>query len=130
MTFLLHRDPTALQGHIHLDGSKSISNRALTIRALSGQDFPLENLSTSQDTQTMMQLLQQREGELDVGPAGTTFRFLTAYLSIQPGTQVLTGSARMKQRPHWPISRRTAPVRRRHRVYRPGRIPSTQNWLT
>lgn len=36
---------------------------------------------------------------LDAGPAGTTFRFLTAYLSRQPGTQVLTGSERMKERP-------------------------------
>ena len=36
---------------------------------------------------------------LDAGAAGTTFRFLTAYLALQPGTQILTGTERMKQRP-------------------------------
>jgi len=33
------------------------------------------------------------------GPAGTTFRFLTGFLSRRPGYQVLTGSQRMKERP-------------------------------
>lgn len=36
---------------------------------------------------------------LDAGAAGTTFRFLTAYLAMQSGSQVLTGTERMKQRP-------------------------------
>ena len=36
---------------------------------------------------------------MDAGPAGTTFRFMTAFLSLQSGTQTLTGSERMKQRP-------------------------------
>ncbi len=35
----------------------------------------------------------------DAGHAGTTFRFLTAYLAFQPGVQTLTGSERMWQRP-------------------------------
>ena len=35
----------------------------------------------------------------DAGHAGTTFRFLTAYLALQPQTHILTGSERMKQRP-------------------------------
>ncbi|MFZ7146396.1 MAG: 3-phosphoshikimate 1-carboxyvinyltransferase, partial [Bacteroidota bacterium] len=35
--------------------------------------------------------------------AGTAFRFLVSYLSIQPGTFVLTGSDRMKQRPVGPL---------------------------
>jgi 3-phosphoshikimate 1-carboxyvinyltransferase len=46
-----------------------------------------------------MKLLNSREGVLDAGAAGTTFRFLTAYLALQPGDRILTGSARMKQRP-------------------------------
>jgi len=47
----------------------------------------------------MKSLLQTDADIRDAGPAGTTFRFLTAYLSLQSGTQVLTGSDRMKQRP-------------------------------
>lgn len=95
---LLKQEPT-VNGIIHLDGSKSVSNRALMIRALSGKDFTIENLSTSDDTRAMERLIAQKTGELDVGPAGTTFRFLTAYFSTQEGEQILTGSERMKQRP-------------------------------
>lgn len=47
----------------------------------------------------MQQMLKQDSEIYDAGPAGTTFRFLTAYLSLQNGVQVLTGSDRMKQRP-------------------------------
>jgi 3-phosphoshikimate 1-carboxyvinyltransferase len=88
-----------LKGSLKLDGSKSISNRVLLIKALSQKDFDIQNLSNSDDTQTFVQLLQQGTGELDAGAAGTTFRFLTAYFAFQKGTQILTGSARMKQRP-------------------------------
>ncbi|HFC00997.1 MAG TPA: 3-phosphoshikimate 1-carboxyvinyltransferase [Phaeodactylibacter sp.] len=95
-----------LQGEITLNGSKSISNRALIIRALSGQAFSIKNISTSKDTQTLEKLLNQFSTqkaeetiELNTGHAGTTFRFLTGYLASQKGTQILTGSQRMKQRP-------------------------------
>ncbi|MEY3051567.1 MAG: hypothetical protein RLY31_1352 [Bacteroidota bacterium] len=47
----------------------------------------------------MQSLLADEGPVLDAGAAGTTFRFLTAYCSIRGGTQVLTGTARMKQRP-------------------------------
>lgn len=47
----------------------------------------------------MDSLLNSKDTVLDAHHAGTTFRFLTAYLAIQPGTQILTGSLRMKQRP-------------------------------
>ena len=36
---------------------------------------------------------------IDIGPAGTAMRFLTAYLAITPGEHTLTGSERMRQRP-------------------------------
>jgi len=86
-------------GEITLDGSKSISNRALIIRALCEDDFEITNLSTSKDTVTLNKLLSQSEETFDAGAAGTTFRFMTAYLAMQEGTQILTGSERMKQRP-------------------------------
>ena len=38
-----------------------------------------------------------------VGHTGTTFRFLTAYLALQEGVQVLTGSSRMLERPIGPL---------------------------
>jgi 3-phosphoshikimate 1-carboxyvinyltransferase len=39
------------------------------------------------------------KSEINVGPAGTAMRFLTAYLTQQNEEVILTGSARMKQRP-------------------------------
>ncbi len=86
---------------ITLNGSKSISNRALIIQALCGKHFKIENLSSAKDTTTLQNLLNNiKDGsELDAGAAGTTFRFLTAYLALHKGTQLLTGSNRMKQRP-------------------------------
>jgi 3-phosphoshikimate 1-carboxyvinyltransferase len=90
-----------LRGTIALDGSKSISNRALIVLALAGADPAqyLRRLSTSKDTVTLLRLLTQNGDVLDAGDAGTTFRFMTAYLATRPGAQVLTGSARMRERP-------------------------------
>lgn len=90
-----------LRCDIALDGSKSLSNRALIVLALAGEDPTrwLSHLSGSRDTSTLRQLLRQNSGTFDAGDAGTTFRFLTAYLALQPGEQVLTGSARMRERP-------------------------------
>ncbi len=99
MIYQLHKPNRKIQGHLRLTGSKSISNRALIIRALSGEDFPIEQLAKANDTDLMMALLASDETVRDAGPAGTTFRFLTAYLSLQEGSQILTGTERMKQRP-------------------------------
>ncbi len=90
--------PRKLTGTIHLTASKSESNRVLIIRALTAP-FTIHNLAAAQDTQTLEALLASDEALLDVGPAGTTMRFLTAYLSICEGTHTLTGSERMQQRP-------------------------------
>ena len=89
-----------VEGKIRLNGSKSISNRVLIMRALSGEDFLIENLSTAQDTKTLQKLLTTKKKTLDAGAGGTTFRFLTAFLACQQGKNVvLTGSERMQQRP-------------------------------
>lgn len=103
--FHLSKNSRELRGTIALDGSKSISNRALIALALAGEkpaDW-LSNLSNSKDTQTLLRLLEQNGGTLDAGDAGTTFRFLTAYFATQPGEQMLTGSARMLERPVGPL---------------------------
>lgn len=91
----------SLHADIALDGSKSISNRALIVLALAGArpaDW-LRKLSGSNDTRTLLRLLAQTGGTFDAGDAGTVFRFMTAYLALQPGEQILTGSPRMLERP-------------------------------
>lgn len=98
--YLALSHPTGkLSGSLSLAGSKSISNRVLIIRALCGVDFPVYRLANAKDTQLLESLLQGDEPIRDAGAAGTTYRFMTAYLSMQPGTQVLTGTGRMKERP-------------------------------
>lgn len=84
---------------IDLPASKSISNRALIIDALSGGKSLLENVSEARDTQTMQRLLKSDDNQLDVLDAGTTMRFLTAYLTATNQKKILTGSARMQERP-------------------------------
>ncbi len=99
MKYQISKSNRDIEGTIQLNGSKSISNRALIIRALCADDFKIDYLSTSKDTTTLHHLLSLDTNLYDAGAAGTTFRFMTAYLAMQAGTQVLTGSERMKQRP-------------------------------
>lgn len=99
MIFTVRKANRQLTGEITLAGSKSISNRALLIRALSGDSFPIYKLANARDTQLLDALLESNTEVRDAGAAGTTFRFLTAYLSLLPGVQILTGTERMKQRP-------------------------------
>ncbi|RLJ72622.1 3-phosphoshikimate 1-carboxyvinyltransferase [Pedobacter alluvionis] len=94
---------------IQLTGSKSECNRALIISALSKKLVKVKNLSNAADTVTLNGILNNLEEELeveieesktvDVGPAGTAMRFLSAYLSAKNGNFLLTGTERMKQRP-------------------------------
>lgn len=92
-----------IKGQIKLSGSKSISNRALIIRALCPQPFRIDNLSDSDDTKTLQSLLVSDELILDAGHAGTTFRFMVAYCALLGRECVLTGSERMLQRPIGPL---------------------------
>jgi len=95
----LSKKTQKISGKVTLDGSKSLSNRALILEALCGESFDLQNLSTSHDTKTLQKLLKKGGKIFDAGHAGTTFRFMTAYLAFRKGVQILTGSERMKQRP-------------------------------
>lgn len=88
-----------IKGEIKLNASKSESNRALIINALSGNISELHNLSNARDTDTMQRLLGSDEETLDVLDAGTTMRFLTAYSAVGPKKRTLTGTPRMQQRP-------------------------------
>ncbi len=97
------RPHSRIEGTVVLPASKSISNRVLLIRALSGSDAPLTHLSEAADTRILQQLLAIESGTFDTGHAGTTFRFLLSYLCLRPGIHVLTGSERMQQRPVGPL---------------------------
>jgi 3-phosphoshikimate 1-carboxyvinyltransferase len=82
-----------------LPASKSISNRALIINALSGSKAVLDNLSDANDTQLMLRLVNSDSETIDVEDAGTTMRFLTAYFAVTGKQKTLTGTHRMKERP-------------------------------
>lgn len=85
---------------IQLPTSKSISNRLLVMAALSDEESDLVNLSDCDDTHVMLQAFQNDPEVVDIGAAGTSMRFLTAYYAMTDGkTHVLTGTERMKQRP-------------------------------
>lgn len=88
-----------ISGKIVLTAGKSESNRVLLIRALCENDFQINNLAIAKDTSTMSRLLKTEGSIKDVGPAGTTMRFLTAYYANTQGEYILTGSERMKNRP-------------------------------
>jgi 3-phosphoshikimate 1-carboxyvinyltransferase len=111
-----------IHGTVSVPGSKSLSNRALVIAGLAEGKSRLHNVLHSDDTQYMMSHLRRLgislqatadqieiEGcggefspvqtALECGNAGTTVRFLTALCALVPGTQVVTGDARMQARP-------------------------------
>ena len=91
--------PDRINQTICLPASKSISNRALIIYALSGGEHVPENLSNCDDTEVIINALRHMPDEINIKAAGTAMRFMTAYLSVKPGTHVLTGTERMKHRP-------------------------------
>lgn len=102
--------PKELKGQIQLPASKSISNRALILSSLAtgreGISY-LRNLADCDDTAVMIKALEtyyehsdrSATRTIDIGAAGTSMRFLTAFLSSREGEWELTGSERMQHRP-------------------------------
>ncbi len=97
-----------IQAETQLTGSKSECNRALILQSLSKKVVKVENLSNAADTVTLNGILNDLDTNetdditvktVDVGPAGTAMRFLSAYLAAKNGNFLLTGTERMKQRP-------------------------------
>jgi len=94
--------PASVHARIRLPASKSISNRILILNALSKSKYPIKNLSDSDDTQVLKKALlslQTGNTAFDIGAAGTSMRFLTAYLAQNKGVWTITGTERMKNRP-------------------------------
>ncbi len=105
-------------------GSKSLTNRALLIAALSTGQTVLDGVLFADDTRRMLEALSSlgfeldidedakrvtvtgkgggipnNEAELNLGNAGTAMRFLTAALCLGGGTYTLDGIPRMRERP-------------------------------
>ncbi|WP_165155840.1 3-phosphoshikimate 1-carboxyvinyltransferase [Parabacteroides sp. ZJ-118] len=99
MNYQLKAPDSAIRTTVKLPASKSISNRALILNALSDSPYDVENLSDCDDTNLMVKALSSNDRDFDVGAAGTTMRFLTAFLSKVAGEWTITGSERMKNRP-------------------------------
>ncbi len=115
---ILTKKSKIVKGTVQLTGSKSECNRALIIEALSNGKVRVENISDAADAVLLANILragirdQRLEisgnnnseiehpiSEINIGPAGTAMRFLTAFLTLQNEEVILTGSERMKQRP-------------------------------
>ncbi|MFZ5494124.1 MAG: 3-phosphoshikimate 1-carboxyvinyltransferase [Verrucomicrobiota bacterium] len=114
-----------VRGSVTLPGSKSITNRALILAALSRRAVTLHGALFSRDTRIMITALRQlgfkieadetaltiriegcggeipvREAKLDVGNAGTAARFLTAFVCLRPdGVYHFDGDEAMRRRP-------------------------------
>ncbi len=102
-SFIIKKGKLKTEETIELTGSKSESNRALVLTALSEGKVNIKNLSSAADTVTLDNIINQQiknnSAVVNVGPAGTAMRFLTAYLSLRGKKVEITGTERMKQRP-------------------------------
>lgn len=110
--------------HAIVPGSKSITNRALLLSAMSSGKSVVHNVLFSDDSRVFMQALidlgfdvqideanreviiygcggkiPKPEAEIYVGSAGTAARFLTALLGLSKGRYRITSSEQMKKRP-------------------------------
>ena len=98
---------------VDLVGSKSESNRVLMIGYYGGFTPRVKNLSTSDDTKLLNEILLSLNNPknpknpkdlkaptiLNCANAGTVLRFLATALAFREGEWILTGSDRMLQRP-------------------------------
>src|SRR3954471_20958197 len=88
---LLTKKGRTVNGTVNLTGSKSECNRALIIEALSEGKVTVQNVSDAADTVTLAGILKSKVfaadfenpiTEVNIGPAGTAMRFLTAYFTL------------------------------------------------
>ena len=109
MTYKITKSTLVDDVLIDLPASKSLSNRALIMQGLCLGSCSISHLSDCDDTSVMLRAHSRDtstynyEGDyriIDIGAAGTSMRFLTAFFSAQEGAKVImTGSQRMRQRP-------------------------------
>lgn len=103
---IAHRLSSALhhlRGHIVLESSKSISNRALIIRSLCKDHFDIQRLSTSDDTRVLEKMLASDEEILYSGHAGSSYRFMLAKACLDNRQITLDASEQLRRRPIGPL---------------------------
>lgn len=111
---------------VRVDGSKSITARAMLIAALAEGESTLSGAQFSDDCATFLKCLNAlgiksevngttvkitgcggklavNQAEINVGSAGTAARFLPAFLAFQSGKFKVDSSAQMKNRPVEPL---------------------------
>lgn len=81
MEYIIKSPEGMWQADVKLPASKSISNRALILNALSYSPFPIQNLSDCDDTNVLVRALESNDRDFDIQAAGTAMRFLTAFLA-------------------------------------------------
>lgn len=102
-TYLLTAGVVPQKVEISLPLSKSISNRALLMNALSPCPADIE-YAKCDDADSMLAALNSEDDYVNIGAAGTAMRFLTAYFATRQGyTVTLDGSERMRKRPISPL---------------------------
>ena len=99
MNYLVNCVNKNIKGEVTLPASKSISNRLLIIKALANHSFVVNNLSEGDDTNVMIEAFRSDPYEVNIGHAGTSMRFLTAFYAATAQEKIITGSERMKNRP-------------------------------
>lgn len=101
--FSLFPPEDIIDASILLPLSKSESARTLVIDAVAGLTTTAE-VADCDDTRALRQGLSVRQGNVNVGAAGTAMRFLTAFYAATPGADVvLDGTERMRLRPLAPL---------------------------
>ncbi len=113
---------------VTVPGSKSMTNRALLLAALSEGTVEVEGVLFSDDSRHFLGSLDalgfalrvdeerkhvtvtgcggkipRKEAQIDVGSAGTAARFLTAMLGVSDGCYTILASEQMKRRPMLPL---------------------------
>jgi 3-phosphoshikimate 1-carboxyvinyltransferase len=125
--FLAFPPARGVRGTVSAPPSKSATNRALLLAALSGRPVEVVRPLDSEDTNRLsaclaaMGAVVERTAEglrvhgplgspgergtvtLDVGASGTAARFLTAVAAAVPGNYLLTGEERLRERPIGPL---------------------------
>ena len=99
MAFLIEHSNNEIKTSLNISGSKSESNRLLILKHLF-KNIEIENLSDSDDTNILKNILIEPSEKIDVHHAGTAMRFLTAFFSTQENKyHEISGSERMHNRP-------------------------------
>ncbi len=127
-SYLVKKVKEKIDWKVTVPGSKSMTNRALLIAALSEDTVELEGVLFSDDSRYFLSSLEslgfelkiseaekkvqlkgcngripKKEAEIYVGSAGTAARFLTAMLGLSDGVYTINASEQMKKRPMKPL---------------------------